>query len=154
MLWAALSAIALTAVAWPLGRALVRRRGLGDADPGRRLRVSLALVDAELRDFGVVVPSSYTLDELAVLSKERLGVEAAPLVARVQAVVFGGRAATEDDVAAAAAFRRELRRALRARFGRRRALLAMYGLNSGGDARPAAATVSLRRDPHPVRASR
>ncbi|MBN2204921.1 MAG: hypothetical protein JW767_07855 [Thermoleophilia bacterium] len=154
VLWAALSAIALTAVAWPLGRALLRRRGLGDSDHGRRLRASLALVDAELRDFGVVVPSSYTLDELAALSKERLGVEAAPLVARVQAVLFGGRAATEDDVAAAAAFRRELRHALRARFGRRRALLALYGLNSGGDARPAAATVALRRDAHPVRASR
>jgi transglutaminase-like putative cysteine protease len=154
VLWAAVSAFALITVAWPFGRALLRRRGLGGADPGRRLRVSLALVDAELRDFGVVVPRSFTLDELAVLSKERLGVEAAPLVARVQEVLFGGRAATEDDVAAAAAFRRELRHALRARFGRRRALLARYGLNGGGDARSGAATASLRRDPHPVRASR
>ena len=154
VLWAALSAVAAIAVAWPLGRALLRRRGLGDADPGRRLRVSLALVDAELRDFGVVVPRSYTLDELAVLSKERLGVEAAPLVGRIQAVLFGGKAATEDDVAAVTAFHRELRHALRARFGRRRALLAVYGLNSGGDARSRAATVSLRRQPHPARASR
>lgn len=141
----ALAAVVAVMIGWPLGRALLRRRGLGGDDHARRLQVSLALVDAELGDFGIVVPRSYTPDETAALLRERLGLEAAPLVARLQAVLFGGRAATADDVAAVAAFRGELRRTLRARHGRIRAVLALYGLNAAqGDASrgPAAAPLT------------
>ena len=44
-------------------------------------------------------------------------------------MLFGGRAATEDDVAAVAALSRKLLRRLRDRAGRRRTLLALYGLH-------------------------
>ncbi len=90
------------------------------------------------------MPRANTLDETAALLRERLGVDAEPLVARLQAVFFGGRAATAADLAAVAALRRELRRALRARYGRRQALLALYGLGARLEA--------PRRGAHPTRA--
>jgi len=153
--WATLAAVVAAAAGWPLGRALRRRRGLGGDDHARRLRVSLALVDAELRDFGIAVPRSYTLDETAALLRRRFGLEAGPLVARLQAVLFGGRAATADDVAAAAAFRGEVRRALRDRFGRRRAVLALYGLNPvEGEVSRGPAAASLTGRGHVARATR
>ncbi len=128
LVWAVVAGAALALVAWPLGRALLRRRALRRGDPERRLRALLALVYAELDDFGLEVPRAHTLDETAALLRERLGVDAGPLVGRLQAVFFGGRAATAADLAAVAALRRELRGALRTRYGRRRAALALYGL--------------------------
>ncbi len=68
--------------------------------------------------------------------------DAEPFVEQTQAVLFGGRPATEDDVAPVAALRRELRRVLRAHYGRGRALLAPYDPNrrrSGVQSAPAAA---------------
>jgi transglutaminase-like putative cysteine protease len=126
--WAIPAAAAVVLAGWPLARAAWRRRRLRRGDAMQRLAAEFALIDAELKDFGVVVPRSYTLDETAALLHERLGVDAASVAERVQAVAFGGRAATGDDVAAVAALRRDVRRALREHFGRRRALLAFYGL--------------------------
>lgn len=112
------------------GRAAAQAPG-GGTDA--RLRASLRLVYAELRDHGFDVPASQTLEETALALRGRLGLDADPLVDRVQAVLYGGRAATEDDVAAVAAFRRSLRRRLRERSGWPRSVLALYGI------RPAAA---------------
>ena len=142
--WVLGTGTVLVLVAWPLGRALLRRRGLRRGDLERRLRAALALAYVEVEDFGLDLPRTNTLDETAAVLRARLGVDAGPLVARLQAVFFGGRAATAADVAAVAALRRELRRALRARFGRRRTLLAMYGLGTRSAAPPRAA--------HPTRA--
>ncbi|MEI6451430.1 MAG: transglutaminase domain-containing protein [Actinomycetes bacterium] len=119
---------ALALVAWPVGRAAVRRRGLRRGSRTRRLRASLALTYADLRDYGVLVPPSQTLDETARFLMGSFELDAGPLMDRIQAVLFGGRAATEEDLAAVAAFRRQLKRRMRARRGRVRAILALYGI--------------------------
>ena len=113
-----------------MGRALLRRRGLHRGSPEARLGASLALVYATLRDHGSDVPRSQTLDETARYLRDRLGVDAGDLPARIQAVLFGGRPAADQDLADLAALRRSLRRRLREREGRTKALLALYGLRS------------------------
>ena len=90
----------------------------------------MALVYAVLRDHGVEVPRSQTLDETARYLRERLSVDAGDLPARIQAVLFGGRPAAAEDLADLADLRRRLRRRLREREGRIKALLALYGLRS------------------------
>jgi hypothetical protein len=85
-------------------------------------------VYADLQDFGVSVAPSQTLDETARFLKGYLDLDAGALVDRVQAVVFGGRVATPQDLADLAAFRDELLRRLRARRGRLGSVLALYGL--------------------------
>jgi transglutaminase-like putative cysteine protease len=126
--WA--TALALVLVGWPAGRALLRRRGLRRGSLEARLGASLALVYALLRDHGVEMPQSQTLDETAEYLRERLSVEAGDLPARVQAVLYGGRPAATQDLTDLTALRRRLRRRLREREGRTKALLAIYGLRS------------------------
>jgi len=122
---AALFAVLL---AWPIGRALLRRRAVRRGGADRRLRASLALMFAELKDYGVEVPRSHTLEETSRFLKEDVGLDATGVVDRAQAVLFGGRSATRRDLADVAALRRELRRRLRKRKGWRRRVLALYGL--------------------------
>ena len=115
-------------VAWPVGRAARRRRHLRRGAWDARLRAALALVYVDLEDHGIDVPRSQTLDETAGFLKRHLDLDAEALAGRIQAVLFGGRAATQEDLADIAAFRRELKRRLRARTGRVRVVLALYGL--------------------------
>jgi transglutaminase-like putative cysteine protease len=129
LLWVLVPLAAL--LIWPGGRAAIRRAALRRGDLDRRLRTSLGIVYADLRDYGVDMPPSRTLQETARFLKESLGLDATSLAYRVEAVLFGGRAASAQDVAEMAAFRRELRRSLRARKGLARALLASYGLPIG-----------------------
>ena len=124
--WAAGLAVAL--VAWPLGRAGLRRRGLHAGSRERRLRAALALLHADLRDYGIDVPPSQTLSETAALLDDRFGLEAGPLTRRIEAVLFGGRPCDERDLADLARLRRDLRRRWRERSGRLRALGTRYGL--------------------------
>jgi hypothetical protein len=131
--WAA--ALALVLVGWPAGRGLLRRRGLHRGGPDERLGASLALVYATLRDHGIDVPRSQTLDETTRYLGERLSVDAGDLPARIQAVLYGGRPATARDLADLAELRRRLRRRLREREGRIKALLALYGLRSAAPER-------------------
>ena len=121
-------------LAWPAGRALLRRRGLFGGTADERLRSSVGLLYAALRDHGVDVPASQTLDETAQFLRDRFGVDAGDVPARVQAVLFGGRPAGEADVTAVRALERRLRASLRSRDGRLRSLAAAYGLRR---ARPA-----------------
>ena len=123
-----LSVIISLLVLWPVGRALVRRRGLLASSTGDRLRASTGLLYATLRDHGAEPPPSQTLDETARLLRDRFGIEAEDVMARVQATAFGGRAATEQDLADLRRVRRRLGAALRARSGRLRSLAAAYGL--------------------------
>jgi len=120
--------LAAAIVAWPLGRAAIRRRGLHNASRERRLRTELALLYGDLRDNGVGVPPSQTLSETATLLRDRYGLDAHPLAERIEAVLFGGRPCAEADLAALARLRHDLRRRLRERSGRLRALGARYGL--------------------------
>jgi hypothetical protein len=125
-------ALAVVLLAWPLGRALLRRRAARRGGPDGRLRASLALMFSDLRDYGVEVPRSQTLEETSRFLKEHVGLDAAAVVDRVQAVLFGGRPLTGEDLADVAQLRRELRRRLRVREGRLRGLLALYGLPVAG----------------------
>jgi protein-glutamine gamma-glutamyltransferase len=125
-----LTAVLALLVAWPAGRALVRRRGLLATSAGDRLRASTGLLYATLRDYGVDPPPSQTLDETARLLHDRFGVDAGDVIDRIQATAFGGRAATEQDVADLRRLRRRLGAALRARSGLRRRLAAAYGLRA------------------------
>ena len=122
------AALAVLLVGWPAGRALLRGRGLRRGSYDERLRASVALVFTDLKDYGVRLPASQTLDETARYLDARLGLDAGSLMTRVQAVFFGGRAATPQDLADVAVFRRELRRRMRARRGRVRAVLVLYGV--------------------------
>jgi hypothetical protein len=90
--------------------------------------VALRLVHAELRDRGVGVPPSQTLRETAVFLKDTLDLDATRVVDRAEAVLFGGRVASERDLADVATLRREMRRRLRNRMGWARAALARYGI--------------------------
>ncbi|HJW75654.1 MAG TPA: transglutaminase-like domain-containing protein [Thermoleophilia bacterium] len=117
-------------LAWPAGRALWRRRAVSRGGPDGRLRVSLRLLYADLRDYGVVVPRSQTLEETSRFLHGDLGLDAAALAGRVQAVLFGGRRATRADVAEVAELRRDMQRTLRTRQGLMRRLLALYGLSA------------------------
>jgi transglutaminase-like putative cysteine protease len=123
-------ALAALLAAWPLGRVALRQRGLRRGSIDGRLRASLALLYAELRDYGVAVSRSQTLEETSSLLKQELGLDASRLADRVQAVLFGGRAATRRDLADLTELRREMRRRLRARSGWVTAVRARYGLAS------------------------
>ena len=124
---------------WPVGRALLRRRGLWRGSTKDRLNASVALLYGDLRDRGVEVPPSQTLDETARYLRESLGVDTADLPARLQAVAFGGRPATKADLDDLAALRRRVRRSAGAREGRLKGLFALYGIRG-----PAVRTTSLR----------
>jgi transglutaminase-like putative cysteine protease len=128
ILWVAAPALLL--IGWPLGRALLRRRGLRGGTPEARLRRSLALVYADLHAYGQAAPPSQTLDETARYLRERLDLDPGDLPIRLQAVLFGGRSATPEDLDDLADFRRRLRRRLREHEGRTKALLALYGLRA------------------------
>ena len=130
--WLLLALAVLTA--WPVGRALLRRRGLFSGTPDDRLRASVGLLYAVLHDHGVDVPAFQTLDETARLLHDRFGVDPEDVPARVQAVLFGGWRLGEADVAAVRALERRLRASLRSRDGRLASLAAAYGLRR---ARPA-----------------
>ena len=125
-------ALLVVLVGWPVGRALLRRRGLHGDTREERLSSSVSLLYADLRDHGVDVPPSQTLEETAGYLDAHLDVDAGELTARVEAVVFGGRAATDADLDEVAALRRRVRGRLRAREGWRTAVLALYGVRPAG----------------------
>ena len=83
---------------------------------------------ATLGDHGLALPASQTLDETGCLLRERFGVDTADFSERVQAILFGGRMATEQDVHDLRLLRRRVRAALRSRSGWVRSLAAAYGL--------------------------
>ena len=140
---------------WPLVRAARRRRATQRGTAEQRLRASLSLLRAELRDYGVEVPRSLTLAETADLLDHLVGARVdtdrsarsvaageprpatqpsatsptALLCARLEAIFYGGRPATRADVAQLAALRRELRHRLRKRVGPLPAMLTLYGLS-------------------------
>jgi hypothetical protein len=123
-----LLALLAAAVVWPVGRALLRGRGLRRGSREDRLRASVALLYADLRDYGAEAAPSQTLDETARFLSVHLGVDAGDLPDRVQAVEFGDHRASDADLEDVAALRRRVRRRLRERTGRLTTLLALYGV--------------------------
>jgi transglutaminase-like putative cysteine protease len=123
-------ALALVAAlaGWPAGRALLRRRGLLTSSPEARVRASVGLLYATLRDHGIDVPASQTLAETAGLLRARYGVDGGDVPARVDAIVFGGLPAHEDDVTELRALRRSAAAHLRRREHPLARVAALYGL--------------------------
>jgi protein-glutamine gamma-glutamyltransferase len=133
---------------WPCARGTLRRERLRHGTLDQRLRASLRLVRAELRDFGVATPPSQTLRDLSWLVRDHLALDASALARRVEAVLYGGRAATREDLRELARLDRDVRRRLRAKAGWGRALLAAYGLMA--PARTSGRSTSSRRTPAPL----
>ncbi len=116
-------------VAWPLGRKLWRERGVRRGSLDQRFAASLRLLRASLSAYGVKGIQSRTTEEVLEIVDGWLGLEPDPLlVSRAGAVFFGGRPATESDLARSEAFRHEVEVGLRRRHGRVRALLTLYGV--------------------------
>jgi transglutaminase-like putative cysteine protease len=112
---------------WPVGRTLWLRRGLYRGRPAARLHVSLHLLRAVLKDYRVPVTPAHTLEETLAMLDTHLGLDVDPsFVARVDAVLFGAREATSEDLARAEALRRDVRWRLRKRHGWARTLHAWY----------------------------
>jgi hypothetical protein len=115
-------------VIWPAVRALLRRRGQLASAPDARLRAAVRSLYATLGDHGVHVPASQTLDETAALLGTRFGLDAGDVPSRVQAVLFGGRTATNDDVDELRRLRRDLDARLRERESLRERIASLYGV--------------------------
>jgi hypothetical protein len=113
---------------FPTGRRRFRERGLHARGQGERLRASLRLLRADLRDFGVEAPAALTWDELVVIIEEETGLDARPVADGGQRVIFGGREALPELVAEAEALRKRVQRRLRRIKGWSWTLLAWYGL--------------------------
>jgi transglutaminase-like putative cysteine protease len=126
--WVAAAAAVL--IGWPVGRGFWRRRGLHRGPPQKRLRASLGLLRAELTDYEIPVTSAHTLEEALEIVRTRVGLEPdCLLVDRANAILFGGRKATADDVRRADVLRREVATRLRKQRGLVRTWSAWYGVS-------------------------
>jgi transglutaminase-like putative cysteine protease len=115
--------------AWPVVRGLWRRRRLHRGSPEQRLQASLALLRTDLSDYGVPTTRAHTLEETLHILQGHIGLEPdLGLVARAEAVLFGGRRATPRDVKWAEDLRDEVKTRLRRRHGWARTLFAWYGV--------------------------
>lgn len=130
--------IAIVLVGWPLLRVLWRRRGLHRGSWEQRVEASLGLLRTELSDYGAPVTPALTLDELLATVETHLGLKPdQELVRRAEAVLFGGRRATQTDFQRVEDVRRVIERRLRKRHGPVRTGLTLYGIprlrRSAGD---------------------
>ena len=124
----ALAAIIVIA-AWPMVRSAWRKRGLRGGTAAQRLQVSLRLLKSELTDYGVPVSPACTVGETFEIVRAQLRLETEPYFPdRVDAILFGGRAATPEDVAQSEQLRRKAGSRLRRKHGWVRAGLAWYGV--------------------------
>ncbi|MFH0915617.1 MAG: transglutaminase domain-containing protein [bacterium] len=116
-------------VAWPLARGLWRRRRLGRGSLEQRLQASLGLLRAQISDYGVAAVPSHTLEETLHLLHAHLGIDPDPvLIDRADAVLFGGRPATEEDLDRVEALRRDVNVRLRRRYGWVKTGFGWYGV--------------------------
>jgi transglutaminase-like putative cysteine protease len=114
---------------WPVVRSLWRSRRIRRGPPDERLRASLALLRTNLADYRVSATSARTLEEIMQILQAHLGIEPdLRFVDRAEAVLFGGRTATAEDVERAEALRRGVRTRLRKRHGWVRTGFAWYGM--------------------------
>jgi len=121
--------VLVVAVGWPVARGMWRRRRLHRGSLHERLRASVGLIRTELSDYGAPVTPAHTLDELLETAKNHVRLEPDPGFAdRVEAVVFGGREASQADLQKSESLRRELVKRLRKRHGWVRTGLALYGV--------------------------
>ncbi len=116
-------------IAWPLGRSLWRKRHLRRGTPEERLQASLALLRTEMADCGIGVKPSHTLEDTLSILDSILHIDPDPLlIARAEAVLFGGYRARETDLDQAERLRRTATARLRRRQGWVRTGLTWYGV--------------------------
>jgi len=96
-------------------------------DPERRMRVLGWRLERDLVAWGLEVPRSLTLDEIAALAWVRARVDLSEPVAVLQAVLYGGAVAREEDVRAWRTGLKRIRRNLRQSRGLSKTLVAWYG---------------------------
>jgi transglutaminase-like putative cysteine protease len=121
--------VAVLLTAWPLGRSLWRRRGLHRGSPEEQLQTSLRLLRRDMSDHGLVAKPSHTLEDTFSVLETQLGIDPDPLlIARAEAIFFGGYGASEMDLDQAEALRRVATVRLRRRHGWLRRGLTWYGV--------------------------
>ena len=124
------AALVAILIGWPVVRAFWRRRGLHRGQPEQRLQASLGLLRAELTDYHIPVTSAHTLEEALQIVRTRLGLEPdRVLIDRANAILFGDRKATADDIKGAEALRREVTTSLRKQHRWVRTWSAWYGVS-------------------------
>jgi hypothetical protein len=110
--------IALIVLLWPAGRTLWRQRKLHRGTTAQRLAASLELLRIELSDRGIPIAPGLTVEETFALIQARLGIPVdAGFTDRVNAILFGGYAASPKDLGQAERFRREVKTRLRSTQG-------------------------------------
>lgn len=125
-----LLAVVALVIAWPLARSAWRRRHLRRGSTLSRLAASLALLRQDLTAYGLPSTPADTLDDTLRLLSTGLDIDPGPdVLDRMQAVLFGDRPATRDDLARVETLRVSATRALRRRHGWLRTVLAWYGLS-------------------------
>ncbi|MBN1629820.1 MAG: transglutaminase domain-containing protein [Thermoleophilia bacterium] len=121
--------LVIVLVGWPLVRGLWRRRRLHRGSWERRVEASLGLLRTELSDYGAPVTPAQTLDELLGTVETHVGLKPdQELVHRAEAVLFGGRKATQTDFQRMENVRRVVEGRLRKRHGLVRTGLTLYGI--------------------------
>jgi len=118
---------------WPRVRRAGRELPLRRGDSAGRLRASLRLLRADLREWGFTLGPGATLEELARAVRSEAGIDLSADLQRAQAVLFGGREPRPGDAQAVQRRRRQLERVLRRRRGWGWTLAVWYGV--GGLAR-------------------
>jgi hypothetical protein len=114
---------------WPFALSTWRRRQLHRGDPRDQLRASLHLFRRDLASYGVPVTSAHTLEEVLEILRAEIGLEPdGQLVDRVDAVLFGGRDATPQDVRRIETLRHDANTRLRKHHGWAKAWSVWYGL--------------------------
>lgn len=121
--------VLMLVLGWPAARTLWKHRRLHHGSWEERLQASLLMLRADLADFGAPATPAQTLEEMLDAVRSHTGLAVEPrFVARADAVLFGGRQASEIDLQSAETLRREVKRRLRKRHGCLRTTLALYGV--------------------------
>lgn len=120
-------ALGVVLVGWPASRWLALDLVTRVGDPERRMRVLGWRLEQDLVAWGLEVPGSLTLDEIAALAWVRARVDLSEPVAVLQAVLYGGAVAREEDVRAWRTGLKRIRRNLRQSRGLSKTLVAWYG---------------------------
>lgn len=135
-LWAKISwlpwvgGIVFLALVWPAGRALWQQRRLHQGTMAERLAASLGLLRTELTNRGVPLEPGSTIEETFRIIETHLGIRADFAFSdRIDAILFGGHAATHEDLDQAETLRRQVKTRLRHVHGWVRTGLAWYGLS-------------------------
>jgi transglutaminase-like putative cysteine protease len=113
--------------AWPWIRRWWRYRPARQGTSEERLRASLALLRADLLLWDVPAGPALTAEEVCTLVRREAGLELGEALARVQKVLYGGRAASQADVAGLERARQEVNAALARRRGRFWRVVVAYG---------------------------